>query len=184
MFFRKRKSAFDRAADQHGQNYDDAAGMRMLAWFLFVAIIAVCLALIGSAVTADASPRIAAIAMKYEGLHERNNYKLVKALVGHSPTRIPWCSSFTCAVVKKAGYHCPIGYRSARSFLKWGVPVSPKNARKGDIVVFSRSRGKGHNGVFLGWYRGKMKVISGNSRNQVRVGYYSTKRLLGVRRAF
>ena len=134
--------------------------------------------------SAEASPRIAAIAMKYEGLHERNNYKLVKALVGHSPTRIPWCSSFTCAVVKKAGYHCPIGYRSARSFLKWGVPVSPKNARKGDIVVFSRSRGKGHNGVFLGWYRGKMKVISGNSRNQVRVGYYSTKRLLGVRRAF
>ena len=132
---------------------------------------------------AEASPRMANIALKYEGLHERKNYSSVKRLVGHSPTATPWCSTFTCAVVRKAGYRCPKGYYSARSFLRWGNKVRLKNIRRGDVVVFSRGRGGGHNGFFLGWHKGKMKIVSGNSRNMVRVGYYSTKRLLGVRRA-
>lgn len=132
---------------------------------------------------AGASPRLANIALKYEGLHERKNYRQVKALVGHSPTATPWCSTFTCAVVRKAGYSCPSGFAKARSFLKWGVKVNLKNIRKGDVVIFSRGRGKGHNGFFLGWHKGKMKIVSGNSGDRVRVGYYSTSRLLGVRRA-
>lgn len=131
---------------------------------------------------AEATPRLATIALKYNGLHERKHYTRVKRLVGHSP-KIPWCSSFTCAVVRKAGYSCPSGYARARSFLSWGKRVNLKNIRKGDVVIFSRGKGKGHNGIFLRWSKGKMVIVSGNSRNRVRVGHYSTSRLLGVRRA-
>lgn len=154
-----------------------------IPWLLTAGIAATSCAIVVKEAHASSS-RLANIALRYEGLHERKHYSRLKSLVGHSPTATPWCSTFTCAVVQKAGYRCPKGYYAARSFLKWGKKVSLSNIRRGDVVVFSRGRGKGHNGIFLGWHKGKMKVISGNSRNQVRIGYYSTKRLLGVRRAY
>ena len=182
MFFRKRKSAFDRAADQHGQNYDDAAGMRMMAWFVVVAIIAVCLALIGSAVTADASPRRLAYIERVQGLHEVKNRKTIQAMVGVNPRRVPWCGAAIAYSVRKDGGRPPRDYLRAASWKRFGKPVSARAARPGDVVIIKTRRGY-HVTLFGGWRSGgKFRGCGGNQSNRFKCSTYRVRSIVAVRR--
>lgn len=138
-------------------------------------IIAVILAITSPA---QATSGTLEIAKRYIGLSEHKNRKQLKALLGVDPVRTPWCGALTAMVVRKAGRKPPKGANIARSWLRYGKPVKVSMARPGDIVVVSSVRN--HVGIFSHRQGGKMCLVSGNSRNMVRVGCYS--RIQGVRR--
>lgn len=102
---------------------------------------------------------------------------------------VPWCSSAMCYIVEKVGLKSTDSMR-ARSWEKWGHPVdSLRSAMPGDTVVFYRVSpwsGKGHVGIYLR-HRGygkdtKILVMGGNQRDEYRLDWYNTKRLLTIRR--
>jgi uncharacterized protein (TIGR02594 family) len=98
-----------------------------------------------------------------------------------SDDETPWCSSFVNWVIRRAGGK---GTNSAmaRSFLKWGVPIT--DPFPGCIVVLKRGKApSGHVGIFK--YRrspgGWVHVVGGNQSDQVRVSLYQEADVLGYR---
>jgi uncharacterized protein (TIGR02594 family) len=103
--------------------------------------------------------------------------------VNLDPSETAWCAGFMNAVLAQNGID---GTKSlqARSFLKWGEPVStPKD---GDIVVISRGLRdgwQGHVGIFQGFdANGNIRILGGNQGNAVSIASYPADRLLGYRR--
>lgn len=81
--------------------------------------------------------------------------KEAESRVGKSfrPGTSAMCAAFVADVVKKAGGKVPSSPNMARSWLRWGKPVSVAMIRKGDIVVCwrgSRSGTKGHILIYSG----------------------------------
>jgi hypothetical protein len=74
---------------------------------------------------------------------------------------------------------------NARSYLDWGVPVEPSEARQGDIGVIPRGTSGWQGHVFFidrvegAWVWG----LGGNQDDAVNVKRYAMSKLLGVRRA-
>lgn len=98
---------------------------------------------------------------------------------------VPWCSSFVCFVVEKAGLQSTDSMM-ARSWLKWGVS-SKDNPQPGDIVVYwrgSKTSWQGHCGIFLRRNKdGSILTLGGNQRDEVNVTSYSADKLLDFRRS-
>jgi uncharacterized protein (TIGR02594 family) len=97
---------------------------------------------------------------------------------------ISWCAAFVGACLRDAGM-IGTGSLAARSYLKWGEPVEPKDAEPGDIVVFWRespSAWQGHVGFYDGETDKMIRVLGGNQSNAVTRAQYSKDRLLGIRR--
>jgi len=81
--------------------------------------------------------------------------KEAETRVGDSfrPGASAMCAAFVADVVKEVGGTVPANPNMARSWLKWGKPVSVSLIRKGDIVVCwrgSRSGSKGHILIYVG----------------------------------
>jgi uncharacterized protein (TIGR02594 family) len=101
-----------------------------------------------------------------------------------SKDETPWCSAFVNWCLKKAGYE---GTNSAlaRSWLKWGQPISVP--RRGCIVVFTRETKFGHVGFYIGETKTHIKVLGGNQQNletqiyEVSEKDYPKSELLGYR---
>lgn len=96
---------------------------------------------------------------------------------------IPWCASFACWVLEKAGMGST-NSRLAKSFLHWGVSTK-KKPMPGDLVIFDRgSLGwQGHVAFFLRMSGGYIWVCGGNQSNAVTIARYSTQRLNDIRRS-
>ena len=137
------------------------------------------------------SSDISAEARQYVGLHEYNDRKEIKNLVGVDPVRIEWCAAFVNAVLdlqnirgSESVSDAPL---MARSFLKWGKKVEGQPA-KGDIVIFPRGNKnwEGHVGFYIETIlvNGKEKwvILGGNQDNTVNYATYSPDSALGIRR--
>lgn len=103
---------------------------------------------------------------------------------GHSEVRndeTAWCAGFVGAMLKRAGMP-NTGSLAARSYLKYGVPVT--EPEPGDIAVFSRgnSTWEGHVAFYIGETDTAVKVLGGNQSNKVSVASYPKSKLLGYRR--
>ena len=98
----------------------------------------------------------------------------------------PWCAAFVGAVLAECGL-AGTGSLTARSYLKWGVPVDIADARPGDIAVLwrgARDGWQGHVAFFDSWDDGgKPRLLGGNQGNQVSLQTYPRDRLLDIRRA-
>ena len=94
-----------------------------------------------------------------------------------------WCAAFIGAVLYEAGLP-NTGKLNARSYLKYGTPVSKPQV--GDIVVFWRGRRKswtGHVALFSHFDdRGNVVCLGGNQSDKVCYSTYSSSKVLGYRR--
>lgn len=101
-----------------------------------------------------------------------------------SDDETPWCAAFVNWCLEVTGQP---GTRSAtaRSFLKWGQPVTLEQAEPGDVAIFSRGNNpwQGHVGFFLDRQQGDLRILGGNQSDAVTVARYPKARLLGLRRA-
>jgi uncharacterized protein (TIGR02594 family) len=95
-----------------------------------------------------------------------------------------WCAAFVGAMLRRAGMKST-GALNARSYLDWGKPVDRKDAQPGDVVIFKRgnSSWQGHVAFFVKDRGALLDVLGGNQSDAVNIKGYSTKALLGIRRA-
>ena len=104
---------------------------------------------------------------------------------------VAWCAAFVGWALKEAGLK---GTRSAaaRSYLQWGVGVSPVYPPVGAVVVLKRGgsiqpgpevlEAPGHVGFF--WCHdtpGHIVLLGGNQNNEVSLATFPVHRILGVR---
>jgi uncharacterized protein (TIGR02594 family) len=96
----------------------------------------------------------------------------------------PWCAAFVCWCLEEAGIESTRSSR-ARSFTSWGRKLVPSEVGPGAVVVFWRGRtrneGKGHVGFYVGGAPTgtRIAVLGGNQSDSVKIGAYSTDRVLG-----
>jgi uncharacterized protein (TIGR02594 family) len=97
---------------------------------------------------------------------------------------VAWCAAFVGAMLARAGIK-PSGDLTARSYLKWGVPVDVRDAQQGDIGIIPRgsSAWQGHVFFIDRIANGKVYALGGNQRDAVNIQTYPASSLLGVRRA-
>jgi len=102
----------------------------------------------------------------------------------------PWCAWYSNGKLMSNGIP---GTKSgmARSFLKWGVPVDEKDAKKGDIVVLWRGSKDdgvtGHVGMLVELNKDSFTLLGGNQGDRVCIETFSRRkngrdRILGIRR--
>jgi uncharacterized protein (TIGR02594 family) len=131
------------------------------------------------------------VATNYLGLHESKDRKELKSILGVDPMYYEWCAAFVNSVLEESGIHSNKTHEyslMARSYLDWGVEVSPENIQAGDIVVFPRgTQGwQGHVGFYvrsimvddLEYYL----ILGGNQDNKVSIVRYAKHIALGIRR--
>lgn len=93
----------------------------------------------------------------------------------------PWCAAFVGGVLEDIGIESSRN-ASARSYLKWGYPLTAPAV--GCVVVFSRpgSAWSGHVGFVVGEdAKGRLLVLGGNQGDQVSVAPFDRARVLGYR---
>lgn len=89
------------------------------------------------------------------------------------------CADFVGHVVKDNGGTPPSGYQKCTKWLKWGISVKQSNLKRGDIIIYSKSGGYNHIGI----YDGKGKVIHRpTSSKTVRKMNYKYRSILSIRR--
>jgi len=91
-----------------------------------------------------------------------------------------WCSLFANVVVREAGF-VGSGSLAARSWLKWGKPLS--NPVPGCIVVFKRGNSdwEGHVAFYVKETATRIYHIGGNQSDQVSLSSTPKSQLLGYR---
>ena len=100
---------------------------------------------------------------------------------GYNADEIPWCGLFMAVVMKRAGREFPKTPLWARAWAEFGVaPLFP--AQLGDVLVFSRSGGGGHVGIYVGEDKTSYHVLGGNQGNMVNVVRILRTRLITHRR--
>ncbi len=114
-------------------------------------------------------------------------YSVAKSQVGsyYRPGIKAQCANFVGHVVTKAGESKPASSSFARSWLKWGKPVSWSSKKPGDIIVTwrgSKSGTYGHILIYAGDNTAIHRSTSGKKVGYIDVANYSS-RVLGVRRA-
>jgi uncharacterized protein (TIGR02594 family) len=124
------------------------------------------------------------------GMHEQTSRKELRQFLGVDPISTPWCAAFVNSVLRT---HNIKGSESvsrhpllARSFLRWGTPVS--EPQLGDVVVFERNNTgwQGHVGFYAGYTNNdgvlSYTVLGGNQDDEVAYRSYPASKLLGIRR--
>ena len=103
--------------------------------------------------------------------------------VGLSNDATPWCAAFVGWCLEEAGLEGTHA-ANARSYERWGVEVGLRDAREGDLVVFSRgsSEWQGHVGFFVRWDGDLAIVVGGNQSDMVSEASFGRWHLLAVRR--
>jgi uncharacterized protein (TIGR02594 family) len=97
---------------------------------------------------------------------------------------VAWCAAFVGAMLARSGVK-PSGALTARSYLKWGVPVDVQDWRQGDIGVIPRGNSTWQGHVFFidRIEGGRVYALGGNQRDAVNITSYPVSALLGIRRA-
>ncbi len=118
----------------------------------------------------------------YHSMDETKDNNKLGDLLGFNPATTPWCAGFVNAIEKQCGRK-GTGQMLARSYLKYGTPVS--TPKLGDIVVFKRgnSSWQGHVGYYISEGSDGILSLGGNQSNKVCYKYYPKKDVLGYRRS-
>jgi len=103
-------------------------------------------------------------------------------MAGYRNDATPWCGLFLALVAKRSSKPLPVSPLWARDWLNWGN-VS-YTAKLGDVLVFSRSGGGGHVGIYIGEDDTHYHVLGGNQGDAVSIVRVGKKRLLGVRNSY
>lgn len=98
-----------------------------------------------------------------------------------------WCAAHVGWSLEESGLNSTKAL-NARSYLDWGVEVAFEDMKKGDIVIFWRSKPeswKGHVARFVRYDEkaGYIWVLGGNQGNAVGINRYHKSKWLGARRA-
>jgi uncharacterized protein (TIGR02594 family) len=107
-----------------------------------------------------------------------NMWQAIK-MGGIKDDETPWCAAFVGACLEAVGIRSS---RSgwAKSYLKWGVPLT--RPAYGCIAVLSRSGGGGHVFFVTGIDHDLRLIgIGGNQGNQVSIAAFEHDRVLGLR---
>jgi uncharacterized protein (TIGR02594 family) len=131
-------------------------------------------------------------ASSFVSLHERRDRTELRDFMGIDPVRYEWCAAFVNAILASQGIpgsesvsDYPL---TARSFLRWGLPVPKDNIKTGDIVVFPRGNQgwQGHVGIFVTSYYRDNKlyyvILGGNQNDEVSYELYPASTAIGIRR--
>lgn len=102
-------------------------------------------------------------------------------------SNISWCSIFIHHICEEAGIQIKKDKDSgtARSWLKFGQPVTLEEALPGDVVIFWReslTSWKGHVALYVNDRGLNVRVLGGNQQNAVNIRSYPKNRILGIRR--
>lgn len=125
------------------------------------------------------------VALDYLGYHENDNREELEQLLRVDPVRVPWCAAFVNAILRENDIP-DTGSFLARSYLDWGISVD--DPQYGDILVFERGTEdwQGHVGFYIGKYEKDdieyYMVLGGNQNDSVTIQYYSTQKLIDIRR--
>lgn len=98
----------------------------------------------------------------------------------YSSDAVPWCGLFMALVAKRAGKAAPAKPLWARSWSRFGI-ASPQ-AAPGDVLVFSRARGGGHVGLYVGEDETAFHVLGGNQADAVSIVRIAKSRCIAIRR--
>jgi uncharacterized protein (TIGR02594 family) len=95
---------------------------------------------------------------------------------------VAWCAAFQCWALEQIGLPSTNSLL-ARSFLKYGTPVTKEQSRPGDLIILERGEPwQGHVGTLTRWTEGGNPVIiSGNTNNRVTEQHFTSK-VVGIRR--
>lgn len=89
------------------------------------------------------------------------------------------CAAFVGHVVRSSGKTPPSGYQKCTNWLKWGKPVSRANLKRGDVIIYSKSNGYNHIGIYVG----NGQIIHRPTRSKsVRRLKYNYRSILAIRR--
>ncbi len=91
-----------------------------------------------------------------------------------------WCGCIMGLWCSEIGLTPPAEYYRAANWLNTGKAVTIDKARKGDIVVLSRSGGN-HVGLYHGHTDTRISLLGGNQSNAVNVTAYARSSLKGIR---
>lgn len=129
----------------------------------------------------DLEPKQITLAKKWHGKREVEDNAALRSFLGFNPANTAWCAGFVNAIEKQCS-RPGTGKLTARSYLKYGTPVS--EPKLGDIVVFKRgnSSWQGHVGYYISQDINGILVLGGNQSNKVCYKYYPKDSLLGYRR--
>lgn len=129
------------------------------------------------------------IARREIGVKERHGSSHnSRILQYHAATRlhantdeVPWCASFVCWVLEKAGFTSTRS-AAAASYTKYGQPCELQD---GAIVVFSKADpdagGTGHVAFCVGIEGDDVLVLGGNQANAVNVAKRPKSRIVAIR---
>lgn len=132
-------------------------------------------------------------AEQYIGFHERRNREQLLEILQIDPANTEWCADFVNGILALEGipnlYDINHNYPlTARSFLQWGISISPEQIQKGDLVIFPRgnSSWQGHVGFYTESKvvngREYYVILGGNQSNQVGYELYKASDALDIRR--
>ncbi|WP_417229711.1 TIGR02594 family protein [Brevundimonas sp.] len=135
-------------------------------------------------------PRMVAEALRLHGTVERSGAADNPVILGwakeaglskaYSSDAVPWCGLFLALVAKRAGKAAPAKPLWARSWSRFGI-ASPQ-AALGDVLVFSRARGGGHVGLYVGEDETAFHVLGGNQADAVSIVRIAKSRCIAIRR--
>lgn len=91
-----------------------------------------------------------------------------------------WCGCIVGLWVSEIGLTPPPEYFRAISWLKFGKATTLEKAKKGDVVVLSRSGGN-HVGLYHSHTKTTISLLGGNQSNAVNITTYSMSSFKGVR---
>lgn len=122
------------------------------------------------------------------GLHERRDRYALRYLVGVDPSRVAWCAAYVDYVLETFHNVQGTGSLLAKSYLRWGIPISEPDLW--DVVVFERNGPgwEGHVGFYVGEtiINGRVYywILGGNQNDSVTIELYPRSEVLGIRRAY
>lgn len=125
-----------------------------------------------------------AVAKTQLGISEQFNADTIKryhkAAGLNAGYAVPWCSSFVCWCFQMSDFKDQM-IKSALStdWLKFGAQTTAP--KLGDLAILTRDSGAGHVGFVIEVTSNYIKLLSGNSDNQVQIKNYSIDRLVGYR---
>lgn len=89
------------------------------------------------------------------------------------------CADFVGSMVIKSGKLPPTEYQKCTSWLKWGTPVSISDLRRGDIIIYAKSGGYNHIGIYCG---DGMIIHRPTKSKAVCKLNYKYRKIIGIRR--
>jgi uncharacterized protein (TIGR02594 family) len=135
----------------------------------------------------EPAPKMLRAALDLYGVKEKigdgNNPEILAwakecGIKGYSSDSTPWCGLWLAVIAKRSGKKIPENPLWARNWQGWGEP-SPHEL--GAVLVFARSGGGGHVGLYCGEDKECYHVLGGNQSDSVSITRIRKERLIACR---